>query len=136
MAISVHIQSNVRNGVASQHRSAISYGSAILAAIAVSFLSLTVALPVHAQNVTTQHYDNTRSGSYTFETQLSPSTVSPSTFSRLFSDEGYLQSFETTAVFSALVVLAARMGWVAGRFWAILPAAGLGAILFIAFKLG
>ena len=40
---------------------------------------------VRAQNVTTQHYDNTRSGSYTTETQLTPSTVTPSNFSRLFS---------------------------------------------------
>lgn len=40
---------------------------------------------LRAQNVTTQHIDNSRSGSYTAETQLTPSTVSPSTFSRLFS---------------------------------------------------
>src|SRR5579871_3020666 len=46
---------------------------------------LLVASASNAQNVTTQHYDNTRSGSYTFETQLTPSTVTPSNFSRLFS---------------------------------------------------
>ncbi|HXM13787.1 MAG TPA: PQQ-binding-like beta-propeller repeat protein, partial [Candidatus Eremiobacteraceae bacterium] len=40
---------------------------------------------LRAQNVTTQHYDNTRSGSYTTETQLTPSTVTPSNFGRLFS---------------------------------------------------
>ncbi len=46
---------------------------------------LLLSSPSSAQNVTTQHYDNTRSGSYTTETQLTPSTVTPSTFSRLFS---------------------------------------------------
>ncbi|MBV9886405.1 MAG: chitobiase/beta-hexosaminidase C-terminal domain-containing protein, partial [Acidobacteria bacterium] len=35
--------------------------------------------------MTTQHYDNTRSGSYPAETQLTPSSVTPSNFSKLFS---------------------------------------------------
>jgi hypothetical protein len=55
--------------------------SATLVASALLFLASTTS----AQNVTTQHYDNSRSGSYINETQLTPSTVTPSNFSRLFS---------------------------------------------------
>jgi Legume lectin domain/Chitobiase/beta-hexosaminidase C-terminal domain len=51
--------------------------------VASTLLLLPAAL--RAQNVTTQHIDNTRSGSYTFETRLTPSSVTPSNFSRLFS---------------------------------------------------
>jgi hypothetical protein len=52
----------------------------------VLLISAILLLPaaLRAQNVTTQHVDNSRSGSYTTETQLTPSTVTPSTFSRLF----------------------------------------------------
>ena len=46
---------------------------------------LLVASTTSAQNVTTQHYDNTRSGSYTSETLLNTSTVTPNNFGRLFS---------------------------------------------------
>jgi hypothetical protein len=46
---------------------------------------LLLAAVTNAQNVTTQHYDNTRSGSDPAETLLTPSTVNPSNFSRLFS---------------------------------------------------
>ena len=46
---------------------------------------LLLASTTSAQNVTTQHYDNTRSGSYTTETLLNTSTVTPNNFGRLFS---------------------------------------------------
>jgi hypothetical protein len=55
--------------------------STALLASALLFLSATAG----AQNVTTQHYDNVRSGSYTTETQLTPSSVNPSNFGKLFS---------------------------------------------------
>jgi hypothetical protein len=54
---------------------------ASLVATALLFLASTTS----AQNVTTQHYDNTRSGSYTTETLLNTSTVTPNNFGRLFS---------------------------------------------------
>src|SRR5579863_1018386 len=59
-------------------------GHAFSSALMTSAL-LFLPAALRAQNVTTQHYDNTRSGSYTFETQLTPSSVTPSNFSRLFS---------------------------------------------------
>jgi hypothetical protein len=59
----------------------------MLRAVAPALLTSAILLlpaALRAQNVTTQHYDTSRSGSYPTETQLTPSTVTPSTFSRLF----------------------------------------------------
>ncbi|HUE43826.1 MAG TPA: chitobiase/beta-hexosaminidase C-terminal domain-containing protein [Candidatus Sulfotelmatobacter sp.] len=55
--------------------------SVVLLAPALLFLTSTTS----AQIVTTQHYDNTRSGSNTSETILTTSSVTPTTFGRLFS---------------------------------------------------
>jgi hypothetical protein len=41
-------------------------------------------LPGFAQNVTTQAYDNSRSGAYPYETVLTPATVTPATFGKLY----------------------------------------------------
>jgi hypothetical protein len=68
---------------ASKNRAATSARALSSALVASTLLLLPTAL--RAQNVTTQHIDNSRSGSYTFETQLTPSSVTPSNFSRLFS---------------------------------------------------
>jgi Legume lectin domain/Chitobiase/beta-hexosaminidase C-terminal domain/PQQ-like domain len=56
----------------------------VIPAALLASASLFLPAALRAQNVTTQHYDNVRSGSYTTETQLTPSTVTPSNFSRLF----------------------------------------------------
>ena len=41
---------------------------------------ISASLPARAQNVTTQAYDNSRSGAYLFETKLTPATVQANTF--------------------------------------------------------
>ncbi|HEY2819587.1 MAG TPA: chitobiase/beta-hexosaminidase C-terminal domain-containing protein [Candidatus Acidoferrum sp.] len=58
---------------------------ALRTALLAPALLLLLATTSRAQNVTTQHYDNTRAGSYTTENLLTTSTVSATTFSRLFS---------------------------------------------------
>ena len=62
---------------------ALRHAARVAAAIAACTI-LTSA--VHAQtSVPTQHYDNTRSGAYTTETQLTPANVNVNTFGKLFS---------------------------------------------------
>ena len=61
--------------------------AAFLAAAATASLALTLlaAAPARAQNVITQHYDNSRSGANTQESILTTSNVKAANFGRLFS---------------------------------------------------
>jgi hypothetical protein len=82
------VVSNFIRTVLSSWCGAFSFSNKIPYALQAVLLALALPLfstSLRAQNVTTQHYDNTRSGSYTTETQLTPSTVTPSNFGRLFS---------------------------------------------------
>jgi hypothetical protein len=73
--------------------------SAVIAAIAACCILYLAGLVSHAStsslNVTTQRYDNARTGAYLSETILSTSNVSPATFGKLFTrvvdDEIYAQ---------------------------------------------
>ena len=78
------IELNLRSRFASIRRRA--RAAAPLAAAASAALALTLAaIPASAQNVTTQHYDNSRSGANTAESILTTSNVKAANFGRLFS---------------------------------------------------
>lgn len=87
MSISNHIERGVCHRFASIRKSALARVIAPLAAAACATLALTLlaAAPAHSQNVTTQHYNISRSGANTAETTLTASNVKAANFGRLFS---------------------------------------------------